>query len=157
MVNQKDLAANSLFSQINEAEREKVAAISNRIEYRKDTPIISQDDIGKDLYIIHKGTVKVSRLIRAGQEQILAELKDGDYFGFLSFIDGKKHSASVFCATDAVIFVIRREDFEQFTKENPELAIKILTLLNLSICHFLRQMISRLNDLIEYVLSGVKI
>ncbi len=151
MVEKEDLAAIPIFSDLNETEREKIAAITEEKEFLKNASIISQTSPSGQLFIVQKGEVKITRLIRDQQEQTLAVLKDGDFFGGVSFVDGQKHSASAVCTADSVIFVISKTDFDKLTEEDPVLGVRLVKHLTLSICNYLRTMNIKFYDMVQYV------
>ena len=152
MVNKDELAPISLFSQFSDEEREKIASITDRKEFRKDTSIINEGSSGGELFIIHQGKVNITRVIREHEYQTLAILRDGDFFGSLSFIDGCKHCASAVCATDSIIFNTSKGNFDKLVDKDPKLGIKLLTIISINNCLHLRRMNSKVFDLIKYVL-----
>ncbi len=151
MVSNESLAEISIFSDLNETDREKIAAITQKKEYLKDTSIISQTSPGGQLFIVRKGEIKITRFIRENQEQTLTVLKSGDFFGSLSFVDGQTYSASAVCVADSVVFVIDKSDFDELSDKNPVLGINILKRLTLSICSYLRTMNIKFYDMVQYV------
>jgi len=151
MVTKKDLEKIPFFSEFNDAEREEIASVTEKKELLPDTPVFSQTDPGGKLYIVYKGEVKISRVIRESEEQVLTKLKDGDFFGGISFIDGSQHSASAMSTTDSVIFIIHKSEFDKLSEKNPMLGMKLLKLLTHSICSDLRKMNEKFYDMVQYV------
>lgn len=151
MVTKEDLEKIPLFSGFGDAEREEIASVTERKELLPDTPVFSETDPGGKLYIVYKGEVKITRLIREQEQQTLNKLQDGDFFGGVSFIDGSEHSASAVCTTDSVIFTINKSDFDKLSEKNPMMGIKILQTLILSICSYLRKMNEKFYDMVQYV------
>ena len=151
MVNKEDLAEIPIFSHVDEAGREKIASIIEKRKFLRGTPIFNLASSGKQLFIIHKGEVKITRLIRDRQEQTLALVKNGDFFGALSFVGGGEYSASAVCTVDSVIFVIDKADFDKLSREDPLLGINILKHLTFSICSHLRTMNDKFSDMVQYV------
>ena len=151
MVSKENLAEIAIFSDLNEADRDKIAAISQRKEYLKDTSIISQVSPGGQLFMVHKGEIKIIRSVREKQEQTLTVLRSGDFFGGVSFVDGKMHSASAVCIADTVVFIIDKDDFDQLSEKDPVLGVNILKRLTLSLCAYLRTMNLKFYDMVQYV------
>ncbi len=56
----------------------------------------------------------------------LGELKDGDFFGEMSFLTGEMRSASVVAKDGSTIFMLDSASFLEMIKRNPELALKIM-------------------------------
>lgn len=151
MVSKESLAQITIFSDLDEADMEKIAAITQEKEYLKDTAIFSQTSPGGQLFIVRKGEIKITRSVREKQEHTLTVLKSGEFFGSISFVDGQMHSASAVCVVDSVVSIINKDDFDELTKEYPVLGLKILKRLTLAICDYLRTMNSKFYDMVMYV------
>ena len=61
--------------------------------YNKNKIIFADGELGESLYIIQKGTVKITKILN-GNEIILAILKHGDIFGEMALLENKPRSAS---------------------------------------------------------------
>ncbi len=83
--------------------------------YRPETTVINQDDPGDTLYVILRGTVKVSLNRPDGREVFLAVLTANDHFGELSLIDSKYRSANVLTEEETSLLLIDRELFHDLT------------------------------------------
>ncbi|VAX34492.1 Potassium efflux system KefA protein / Small-conductance mechanosensitive channel [hydrothermal vent metagenome] len=88
--------------------------------------VFYQTDKSTDMYIILAGKVKVSLLSEEGDEFVLTELNQGDFFGEISLIDGNPRSASVIAEEDSTFAVLERTRFLDAIKEDPEIAIDLL-------------------------------
>ncbi len=63
--------------------------------YPKGTLIWEEGSTEQGLQIIDSGKVKVTRMTQEGNRQVLAVLKANKFFGELSILDGRAHSASM--------------------------------------------------------------
>ncbi len=88
--------------------------------------VLSQADESTDLYMVLRGGVRVTFLDEEGNELILTNFNEGDFFGEMSLIDGKPRSATVVAEGDVILGVLKRERFLEAIKENPMIAIEIL-------------------------------
>ena len=78
-----------LFSALDDVQLEVVAKMVIEKTYRKGEVILMEDDdSNQSLFIISKGEVKVVLTAEDGREAILATLKEGDFFGEMSLLDG---------------------------------------------------------------------
>ncbi|ACI21839.1 MULTISPECIES: Crp/Fnr family transcriptional regulator [Thermodesulfovibrio] len=91
--------------------------------------IFYQSEESTDLYIILDGAVKACLLDPEGKELILNIFKKGDFFGELSLLDGKPRSATVIALKDSVVGILKREQFLTLLKNNPMIAISLLSAL----------------------------
>ncbi|OQY40482.1 MAG: hypothetical protein B6229_01650 [Spirochaetaceae bacterium 4572_7] len=90
--------------------------------------IFGEGQKGSELYIIQKGTVKITKIINS-KEIILAILKPGDMFGEMALLEDKPRSASAICNSDTDIMVISRSNFKKMVSEQPQIITKLTILL----------------------------
>jgi CRP/FNR family transcriptional regulator, cyclic AMP receptor protein len=116
-----------LFSALDDAQLDTIAQMIIEKTYRKaDIILMEDDDSNQSLFIIAKGEVKVVLTAEDGREAILASLKEGDFFGEMSLLDGEPRSATVRAVEESRLLTIRREDFLAAMKKQPDLALTLL-------------------------------
>jgi len=152
-VRAKDLQALPIFFRLSEVEREIIAPITQKKYFIKDEIIFNQGQPGGQLFVLSKGEVKVTRVIRERHNQTLAQLKSGDIFGEETLICGDEHTTSVVCTADSEIFVIKKTDFDRIARENPVLATKVLNTVTHSLCSELKKIKAKICDMVNYVTS----
>ncbi|MCS7232196.1 MAG: Crp/Fnr family transcriptional regulator [Elusimicrobiota bacterium] len=99
----------------------------NRVKEGK--VIFYQSEESTDLYIILEGAVKACLLDPDGKELILNIFKKGDFFGELSLLDGKPRSATIIAIKDSTVGILKRQQFLILLKDNPMIAISLLSAL----------------------------
>ncbi len=57
-------------------------------------PIFNDNTEGTDLYLVAKGSVKVTKRAKEGEAQGLNTVKEGDFLGMMTFLAGGRHSAN---------------------------------------------------------------
>ncbi len=87
--------------------------------------IFKEGDLGEQMYIIHKGKVKITKKTDEG-EKILVVLSAGDFFGEMAVIDKEPRSASAIAAEDTTCIVLNEELFDQQMQRNAKIVKKIL-------------------------------
>ncbi len=116
-----------LFSALDDSQLEVLSNMAINKFYEKDEVIILEDDdSNQSFFIIASGQVKVFISGIEGREAILALLKEGDFFGEMSLLDGDPRSASVKAVERSELVTIRREDFLEELKKLPELSMTLL-------------------------------
>ena len=95
--------------------------------YEKGEIIITEGTEGYYLYLVLCGTVDVVLYSPGGRRIILNTLKEGDFFGEMSVLEGLPRSANVEARTDCEILEISRENFFETVRTHPECALAILT------------------------------
>jgi CRP/FNR family transcriptional regulator, cyclic AMP receptor protein len=94
-----------------------------------DTPLFNQGDIGNAMYLIESGRVRISIRDEEEHELTLAELAQGDFFGEMSIIDGRKRSADARVLEDSRLAILPRDDFLRFVRTKPDVALEMLSAL----------------------------
>jgi CRP/FNR family cyclic AMP-dependent transcriptional regulator len=91
------------------------------------TRLFRKGDSGDSLYLIDSGRIRISIRDEDGQELVLAELAEGDFFGEMALIDGKQRSADADVVEDSRLAVLNRPDFLSFVRSNPDVALEMLS------------------------------
>jgi len=81
---------------------------------------------GEGMYIIMHGAVKITIGTRAKDENILAELGEGDFFGELALFDDEPRSANAIATKDSELLGLFQQDLFTLQERNPVLGLKIL-------------------------------
>ena len=103
---------NELLTGISE---EAYAQFENKIDIVHLAPreiIFEEDEPGNSLYLIAQGSVKISKKGRAGQQETLTYLMEGDFFGEMALVDSGKRSAQAAAVGHAVIGRIDRQSWD---------------------------------------------
>ena len=97
--------------------------------YPKDTMIFCESQPGQELYIIQKGSVKITKFVN-DNEQLLALLKPGDIFGEMSLLEDKPRSASAIAYEDAVLLAVNKANFKRMASTQPQIITRLTQLLS---------------------------
>jgi CRP/FNR family cyclic AMP-dependent transcriptional regulator len=95
----------------------------------QNTRLFRQGDKGDAMYLIESGRVRISIRDEEDHELTLAELAQGDFFGEMAIIDGRQRSADAQVIEDARLAILSREAFLSFVRNNPDVALKMLSAL----------------------------
>jgi CRP-like cAMP-binding protein len=96
--------------------------------YPKSTMIFSESQPGQELYIIQKGSVKISKIVD-NNEVLLAVLKQGDIFGEMSLLEDRPRSASAIAHEDAYLLAVNKANFERMVQTQPQIVTRLTQLL----------------------------
>jgi CRP-like cAMP-binding protein len=120
--------------------------------YKKDKIIFADGEPGQSLYIIQKGTVKITKILD-GNEIILAILKHGDIFGEMALLEDRPRSASAIAQEDGTVLMeVVKNNFELMAKTNPAIINRLTQMLSERIWFGYKQLV---NALISDPLSRV--
>jgi len=96
--------------------------------YRKDKMLFAEGEPGEELFIIQKGSIKITKIVD-NKEVLLAMLKPGDILGEMALLEGKPRAASAVAYEDCDVMAVNKANFELMIKNQPQLIAKITTLL----------------------------
>lgn len=86
-------ASNALLVGIPATVLSQIGARVQILECSDDQIVFAEDDPGDALYLIAKGSIKISKLGRGGQQETLTYLHENDYFGEMALVDRGLRSA----------------------------------------------------------------
>ena|SRR5215831_5990535 len=113
-----------LFNETPETILAEMAHLMQEIEIQQGTEIVKEGEPGNCMYIIHRGEVKIHK-----GSQLLATLKEKDFFGELSLLDTETRSASATANTDCVLFHIDQDPFYDLIESRPEVVKGVIKIL----------------------------
>ena len=96
-------------------------------KYRKGQVVFRQGDPGDCLYFIRYGSVGVYAHYGEKNEEMLADLHAGDYFGEMGLLDHTVRTATaVSLEYDTTLSRISDSEFDEFLREKPARVVDIL-------------------------------
>ena len=113
--------------------------------YPKGCLLFAEGEKGNSLYIIQEGSVKITR-IADNQEIVLAVLKKGDIFGEMAMLENKGRAATAEIYEDATLLSVNRANFSILLNEQPDLVVRLTTLMAERIWLLYRQLTNTLID-----------
>jgi sulfate permease, SulP family len=118
------------FGMLSDLASDELAILRQAVErrkYAKGEAVFSEDDKGRDLYLIANGSASVYlRLPGAKRDARLTTFSAGTAFGELALLDSQARSATVKADTELVCFVLPHSVFESLAEHDPAIAMKVL-------------------------------
>jgi uncharacterized membrane protein len=118
-----------LFASLDDDAARELRSLLSDKRVPQNTRLFRQGDKGDAMYLIESGRVRISIRDEEDQEVILAELAQGDFFGEMAIIDGRQRSADAKVIEDAQFAILSREAFLSFVRNNPDVALEMLSAL----------------------------
>jgi uncharacterized membrane protein len=118
-----------LFASLDDGAATELRSLLSDKKVPQNTRLFRQGDKGDAMYLIESGRVRISIRDNADQEVILAELAQGDFFGEMAIIDGRQRSADARVIEDAQFAILSRDAFLSFVRNNPDVALEMLSAL----------------------------
>jgi CRP/FNR family cyclic AMP-dependent transcriptional regulator len=122
-----------IFGDLNEKDLEYIYSKSQSLTFKKDDPILFEQEEGTAVYIILDGIVKIYSTKEDLKEVTYALLSGRDFFGEMSVLDGDTRSASANAVTKVEALKINRDFFIDLLHKYPQVSIALI-----------RELISRL-------------
>ncbi len=109
--------------------KESIDFIVERLKFKTfsaNETICKIGDPGDEMYIIISGNVKICIYDENGEnEQVVATLQSGDYFGEMALLTGETRSASVITTEDSETFVLQKNDFDVILEKFPSISLSM--------------------------------
>jgi serine/threonine protein phosphatase PrpC len=115
------LKSMQMFRYLSYRELVRVMNITESLEVGPDEPIFHEGQAGDAMYVVMSGTVKLSKT-----ETTIAELGKGQHFGEMSLVDRSVRSLTATSVGATRLAVVRRKDFYDIIRKEPDLAVKLL-------------------------------
>src|SRR5689334_1427843 len=118
-----------LFASLDDDAARELRSLLSDKTVPQNTRLFRQGEKGDAMYLIESGRVRISIRDEDDAEVILAELAQGDFFGEMAIIDGRQRSADAKVIEDAQFAILSREAFLSFVRNNPDVALEMLSAL----------------------------
>ena len=115
----------TLFKDLSPVEYLKISKIASWKKFKAGQKVIKQGLPVKDLVLIYNGTVDV-----AVDNAKVAELRDGQFVGEMSFLTEKPATATCITKHATECLVWKQDEFKELLKRNPSLYYSIQSLLS---------------------------
>jgi len=89
--------------------------------YKAGDVIFEEGEEGQHFYLINRGQVKVSRRGPRGEQQPIATLVAGDYFGEAALLYGRRRSATIKAEGETEVLRLSKEDFDNLLRRHPQI------------------------------------
>jgi signal transduction histidine kinase len=119
LLNRECFRTNELLEGISPDLYEQLAEKIDIVHFRPNEIIFEENDPGTYLYLIARGSVKISKKGRGGQQETLAYLMEGDFFGEMALADGSKRSAQASAVDDVVLGQVDQSDWDLLLRLAP--------------------------------------
>lgn len=141
MIDTTFLTQSPLFRNLDEAERAQILIIGQVRAYKPDEVIFREGDAGDGLFVVMKGSVRISKRSPTGEEA-LAVLEPPAYFGEMALIDSANRAADAISNDASELFFIPLKELRALIEVHHQMALKILY----SLCEVLAQRLRETNE-----------
>ena len=139
------LSENRLFEGIGSGLLDKIAPNVRVVQLAPGEVIFREGDPGDVMYLVGKGSVKISKSGRGGQQETLGFIQSGNFFGEMALLDGEPRSAMATAVESTLLGTVDEPTFQHIL----ELAPSRLHM------NFLRSVTERLRSVNSHFISEV--
>lgn len=132
-----------LFASLTQKEMQSLVGRVAKKRFQRGEMLFSEGDSCTGLFLVALGKIRIFKLSPAGREQVLAVEGPGSSFAELPVFDGGNYPASASALEDAEVLFISRKDFQNFCREHPEVALKVIAVVGSR----LRRLVGIIEDL----------
>ncbi len=116
----------SLLSDLSNKELDSLNSGRESISFNKGETIYNTGEDAKKLFCLNEGAVKISVEDDEGNIQIVDFKKKVDFLGFHELMSEKEYSTSATAINNVSICTIKKSDFFEIVKNNPDLSMKVI-------------------------------
>lgn len=141
MINTAFLTDSPLFRNLDETERAQILIIGQVRAYKKDEVIFHEGAAGDGLFIVVRGSIRISKRSATGEEA-LAILEPHAFFGEMALIDLSPRAADAIANEPTDLFFIPLKDLRSLIEAHHQIALKVLY----ALCEVLAQRLRETNE-----------
>ncbi|MEK7406019.1 MAG: Crp/Fnr family transcriptional regulator [Acidobacteriota bacterium] len=119
-------ASNPLFRSLTPAEREALAVRAIEKRFAPGERLFAEGEESSGIFVLGQGSVKIFKTSGSGREVMLAIETAPSSVAEVPMFDGGPYPATVSAIDEVVAYLIRKQDFRDVCRHNPELALKVL-------------------------------
>ena len=117
----------SIFSELSDKELISIEKLFTTRKYPKGSMIILEEEFGDTVFLVVKGTIKITRVNDEGKEVILSLMGMYEMFGEMSVIDGEARSANALAQENCELIAIKSNDFLNLLKNNFKISYALMS------------------------------
>lgn len=105
----------------------KILEVIQKKSFLKNSLIFEQDEESKGLFLITKGTVKISKISANGKEIVLGLLNSGMTFGEGSLLGQDKQADTATASDNVELLYLPKKEFQAILQQSPSLYQSVVT------------------------------
>ncbi len=119
-----------IFAGMTASEIDILSTVFQSKEMEEGKTVFIENMMGESLYLIKQGTIRISKMMAEGDEEVLVVMGPSDVFGEMAIFDGAHRSATARVAEDAILLCLSKTDFESLSLKEPALCLKLSVNIN---------------------------
>ncbi len=129
-----------MFEGLTEEELVPIITMSRKKTLKDKERLFWEGEEKESFFVLGKGTILISKLSESGDESLINVLGEGEIFPHTGFFHRSPYPGTATAKRDVTVLCIPIEGFERFIREKPELAFKIIQVMNEKIVYLQRKL-----------------
>jgi serine/threonine protein kinase len=129
-------------------------------EFEENEIIFREGDEGDSLYLVTEGEIAIKRALEkpGDEEKTIAFIEKGNFFGEMALFDKQPRSGSAYAVKRSKVLILKKEDFFNLQKKDPNTAMTTLITINRVMAERLRKTSKSFLSSFEFgnVLSAIR-
>jgi CRP-like cAMP-binding protein len=109
--------------------------------------VVAEGEQGRSMFIVHSGTLEVTRRADSSHVIHVADLEAGDFFGEMTLIEMQNRSATVVVESPTVLYELTARQLYSFYKADVHAYVIVMQNINRELCRRLRRADNRIAEL----------
>jgi len=126
------------FTELDDNDIQALNSVCQEESFKNGDTIFPEEGAGDKMYIIKSGSVKITKKVK-DQENTIAVINQGEFFGEMALLDGLPRSAAAKAGADSTVLTITRDNYKALRQSSPQTALKIVDILVKVLSNRLRQ------------------
>src|SRR5215212_10370732 len=118
-VSQFQFQDNRLFEGVPDAILAEIAPQIGIAQFAENDVVFREGDAGNILYLVGKGSIRISKSGRGGQQETLGFIGRGSFFGEMALLDHQPRSAMATAAEPSVLGLMGSDAFQRILEIAP--------------------------------------
>ncbi|MGM9949952.1 MAG: Crp/Fnr family transcriptional regulator [Lysinibacillus sp.] len=119
-----------IFQCLNSEEMIKLSQIMTHKTYKKGEAVYLAGDVSNHLFVVRKGTVKITHLFEDGREQVIRIIQAGDFFGELALFRNSPLTSNAEAIELTEVCILQGPAFKDILAQIPSLQFTMLSQLS---------------------------
>lgn len=134
------------FKELTEDEIKKIVSIGKEENFVEEQPIFHEGMTANAFYIILSGSIRIVKKIKGGEDEVLALIREGEFFGEMALLDDYNRSATAISHRNSTLLVIPKDKFRELLFSDKDLSNKLLWIFVKTLSLRLREADERMSD-----------
>lgn len=134
------------FRELTEDEIKKIVSIGKEENFVEEQSIFHEGMSANAFYIILSGSIRIVKKIKGGVDEVLALIREGEFFGEMALLDDYNRSATAISHRDSTLLVIPKDKFRELLFSDKDLSNKLLWIFVKTLSLRLREADERMSD-----------